>query len=149
MDQCAVFVDPDHYYRAVLVQIARDAGWRAISLATFEEARREVVERAPLRVVSNLRLGMFNGIQLAYVARLANPAACSVIYGTAADLVLAREVQRACAFYERQAFLPHSLIRYLTTALPEYDRRDVGTLDRRHTFRGGRRATDIERLHVQ
>ena len=69
-----------------------------------------------------------------------------LIYALHDDPLLGREAQRAGAFYERQALVPYVLGNFLAADLPAADRRDVPSRDRRATFRGGRRSTDMSSL---
>ena len=59
------------------------------------------------------------------------------------DVALAREAQLAGAFYEASFKLLHALPAYIQGELPDRDRRDPMRSDRRSSFRGGRRATDV------
>jgi hypothetical protein len=70
-----------------------------------------------------------------------------MVYGED-DRMLAGEIQTAGAFYERVEFVPYALAGFLIGALPVRDRRDVGFVDRRRLFRGGRRTTDVALLHA-
>jgi hypothetical protein len=66
------------------------------------------------------------------------------VYSDALDVGFAREAQLAGAFYEVRTSLPAALISYLRApALPPRDRRDPEMRDRRATFRGGRRGSDL------
>jgi len=94
-------------------------------------------------VIANVRLDSFNGIYLAYLAKLARPDARVLIYSDRNEPVLGREAQSAGAFYERRAFITAGLARFLDASLPAADRREAGTIDRRTAFRGGRRASDV------
>jgi hypothetical protein len=92
----------------------------------FESARRRLGAARFDFVVSNLRLGAFNGLHLAY----------------AVNAVAAQDVRRAGAFYEVSDRLPVTLPAYLAGDLPSADRRDAAVPDRRAPFRGGRRSWD-------
>jgi hypothetical protein len=106
----------------------------------FEAARARLLSRPPDLLVTNLRLQAHNGLHLVYMA--AKGTRC-VVYANHDDLVLAREVQAAGAFYERSERLSSALAAYAHAALPSRDRRDLTLLDRRRqNFRGGRRCTD-------
>jgi hypothetical protein len=65
-----------------------------------------------------------------------------VVYSNYDDLVLAREVQAAGAFYERSTRLSLALAAYVRAKLPPHDRRNLTAADRRQAPRGGRRCTD-------
>src|SRR5207237_7230847 len=97
-------------------------------------------------LIANIRLGAFNGIQLAYLTRQCNPRAALILYSPTDDHVLIREARNSGAFYEPMSFVPYSLPGYLSASLPIGDRRNSVKDDRRRAFRGGRRSTDIPSL---
>jgi hypothetical protein len=97
---------------------------------------------------SSMRLGGVRGPDLVHLARMANPRTRAILYGTTADVILAKQAQEAGAFFEPAAFLPYALKQYFSPNLPPMDRRDPARVNRRQRFRGGRRSTDLERLHV-
>jgi DNA-binding NtrC family response regulator len=140
-------VDTDIAVAAELRAAVEALGHQAIAVTDFQAARREMRGRDIAAVVANLRLGPFNGIHLAYTAKHARPETRVLIYALHHDALLAREAQRACAFYERQALVPYALGRFLGADLPAADRRNATTHDRRAAFRGGRRSTDMSSLH--
>ena len=142
MSPVVLIVDPDPRILPVWSKLAIDAGWSPVVETTFVAARRELEARRPAALVAKVRLGMFNAIQLAYLTKLKTPSARVVLYGDDNDAPLGAEVQAAGGFYERVEFLEHSLMSYLRSPLPDKDRRNVWTIDRRNVFRGGRRVTD-------
>ena len=95
--------------------------------------------RPPDLLVTNLRLLAYNGLHLVHMA---DGRTRCVVYSNYDDLVLAREVQAAGAFYERSTQLSRALAAYARAILPPRDRRNLTALDRRQTSRGGRRCTD-------
>jgi hypothetical protein len=107
--------------------------------STFAAARARIVSNPPDLLVTNLRLQAYNGLHLVHMAP-----ACTrcIVYSNHDDLLLAREVQAAGAFYERSKRLPRSLAAYVYALLPPHDRRNLTVLDRRDRFRGGRRSAD-------
>jgi DNA-binding NtrC family response regulator len=113
----------------------------------FESARRRLGAMRVDFVISNLRLGAFNGLHLTYAASATTPARC-IVYTDAREPALAQDVRRAGAFYEVTDRLPVTLAAYLGSNLPPVDRRDPATPDRRTPFRGGRRIWDRQLLSV-
>ena len=110
--------------------------------ADFVRARARLIARPPSLLVTDSRLGAYNGLHLAYLAvALALPTRV-VVYGQADDLALARETQIASAFYVPHQQIVAALPAYLDAELPPQDRRDAARSDRRRHLRGGRRATD-------
>jgi hypothetical protein len=144
----ALLVDPDISVVARLRPVVEGAGFAVVGYTEFAAARQHMMDAPPAAVVANARLGAFNGVHLAYVARFAPTQSRCVIYADPHDAVLARESQGAGAFYVRESLLKESLPGILKSVLPENDRRHPMTLDRRRTFRGGRRATDRPELHA-
>jgi len=141
-----LIVDPDWHVTGALALEARKC-WRSVTTySSFEKASEAIRMRGPLIVVAHAVIGKAQGVHLAQAAIRANTEAHSVIYGSLAELVLARTTFNRRVFFERQTFVRHSLPRYLTGALPPSDRREVRVVDRRTTFRGGRRASDLEAL---
>ena len=113
----------------------------------FESAKRRLGTLHFDFVVSNLRLGAFNGLHLAYAVNAVTPTRC-IIYTDSREPALAQDVRRAGAFYEVADRLPVTLPAYLTGDLPPSDRRDPAIPDRRTPFRGGRRVWDRQLLTV-
>jgi hypothetical protein len=118
----------------------------------FSVARARLFDLPPPELlVTNLRLGPFNGLHLVFLAQSANLPTICLAYGAhrnPTDLALAREAQLAGAFYEASYKLPHALPAFLQSELPERDRRDPARDDRRSSFRGGRRATDLTEVRL-
>jgi DNA-binding response OmpR family regulator len=146
MPSRVLIVDVDHDFTDSLAVSSVSAGWEPVVHHTFADARRELARQCPAALVANIRLGAFNGIQLAYLARQCSPRAALILYSVTDDHVLIREARAAGAFYEPMSFVPHSLTGYLSAALPVGDRRNSVNGDRRRAFRGGRRSTDIPSL---
>jgi DNA-binding NtrC family response regulator len=141
-----LIVEPDASCASRLRSIVPAGAWTVVPCSTFEAARL-AMQREFAGLVSNIRLRSFNGIHLAYIAKQANPEATAVLYTEREERSLAREAQRAGAFYERLEFLPYTLPALLGAALPPADRRSPERRERRMTFRGGRRVGDLPALH--
>jgi DNA-binding NtrC family response regulator len=144
----ALFADPDRTFGWRLKTLAQNAGIVADVCSTSEEARRMLVSSSPTLFFSNVRLGSVRGPELMYLAKMANPRTRLVLYGSSQDLLIVRQAQAAGAFFEPTAYLPYALKQYFAPSLPAKDRRDPARPERRKRFRGGRRSTDVERLHL-
>jgi hypothetical protein len=143
-----LIVDPDRHVADALAVVADKCRSGVTTCSSFEQAEKEIRLRGPLVVAAHAVVGSAQGVHLAQAAIRANRRAHVVIYGSPADLVLARKMFTTRVFFEREAFIRHTLARYLTADLPGLDRREVRNLDRRTAFRGGRRASDIEALRA-
>ena len=139
----ALVVDVDPIFVSELAPIVTAAGFRVLALSDFAAARHELYVCRPEVLVANVRLGAFNGIHLAYLAKINKPDTRAMIYGEE-DQLLAGEVQSAGAFWVRAPLVRFALGAFLVASLPARDRRDVHVIDRRGLFRGGRRTTDLQ-----
>jgi DNA-binding NtrC family response regulator len=121
----------------------------AATVAEVESHRRFETARARLLwspfdfLVTNIRLGAYNGLHLVYLTSAAHDTPRAIVYSDERDAGLAREIQRAGAFYELGPCLPVTLAAYVKGTLPDRDRRDAIIPDRRRQFRGGRRCWDL------
>ena len=106
-------------------------------------ARSQLLSDAPDILVTNLRLGGYNGLHLLLLATSDGGVTRSVVYSDRPDRYLIREAQTLGGFFERTERLPHALAGYVHSALPEKDRREGYRDDRRAVFRGGRRSADV------
>ena len=134
-----LIVDPDPEVRRAAQRALRSMAVVDVC-SSFQAARGRLFSKPPDLLVTNVRLDTHNGLHLVHVAP---PQTRCVVYGSDEDLGLAREVQAAGAFFERVPRLARALPSYVTAQLPHRDHRDPTVVDRRQSFRGGRRSTDL------
>lgn len=116
----------------------------AYGIADFQSAFDRVSIDPPDLLVTNLLLrANVEGLQLAYLVSGAGCTTRAIVYSDYADQRVAGEIQRARAFYETPTRLVFSLPSYIDAKLPARDRRNPAAVDRRASFRGGRRASDV------
>ncbi len=136
-----LLVEPDAVFGSFLQQAASDvADIQCVS--DFAAARSALQQSAVDLLVTNLRLGAFNGLHLVYLAQFVARGTRAIVYTEWLDTGLGRDVQRAGAFYETRPCLPHTLASYVDAILPPKDGRNLAVHDRRQRFRGGRRSAD-------
>jgi len=145
MLQRILLVEPNADRRQAFASILA-AGATVQACADFEAARRTLAGTPCDLLITQLRLGPFNGLHLVYLARAR--LIRSLVYEGQSDLFLAREAQSAGAFYETVERLPLVLLNYVMLELPPVDRRDPVQPDRRAMRRGGRRAADLAQLQA-
>jgi DNA-binding NtrC family response regulator len=137
-----LLVEPDDVIRGILEGAAASLA-QVESHRRFETARASVI-RAPFDfLVTNVRLGAYNGLHLVYLGSTRPEMPRAIVFSQERDAGLGREIQRAGAFYELGAQLPVTLAAYLAATLPRYDRRDPAAPDRRTRLGGGRRCRDL------
>ena len=137
-----LLVEGNDAARGVLESAAAALG-QVESHRGFETARSRIYLAPFDLLVTNIRLGAYNGLHLVYLSASGGRIPHSVVYSDVREAGLAREVQRAGAFYEVGGSLPVTLAGYVMGPLPDHDRRDPLTPDRRRRFRGGRRGWDL------
>ena len=125
----------------LLAQLRRSlaAVARVVGYTDFDSARVALRHDPPALLVTNIRLGEFNGLHLVL---LASPPTRSIVYMEPVDTVLLRDAQRVGAFVESTPRLLRSLPSYVGATLRAQDRRDLSRVDRRGAARGGRRGGD-------
>jgi hypothetical protein len=139
-----LLVDPQAEMMVESIRQALEGVAHVEPCAEFHGAKARLLASPPDVLVTNLRLHSYNGLQRVLLASKASTRC--LVFAEPDDLVLAREAQRLGAFYERASRLPVVLPAFFNGMLPGGDRRDVARLDRRRTFRGGRRRTDVSAL---
>lgn len=134
-----LLVDPDVDYLRAAQNALRFMADVEVS-SKFAAARARLLSsKPPDLLVTNLRLQAYNGLHLVHMS---DARTRCIVYSNYDDLVLAREVQAAGAFYERSTHVSRALAAYVRAMLPARDRRNLTALDRRQSPRGGRRCTD-------
>jgi DNA-binding NtrC family response regulator len=83
------------------VQLLQDAGYRVAAAVSFEEGRR-ALDSSPDMLITDIRLGAYNGLQLVVRARLANPSLPVIVVTAFHDPVLQEETERLGAIYMRK-----------------------------------------------
>src|SRR5687767_1672679 len=83
------------------VELLQRAGYRVTAAPSFEEARR-ALESLPDMLITDIRLGAYNGLQLVVRARLANPCLPVLVMTAFDDPVLQAETERLKAIYLRK-----------------------------------------------
>jgi DNA-binding NtrC family response regulator len=99
MSRQVLVVEDDDRLMTLVQRWLVDAGHDVIPCTNFETARAYLASHTPDVVVSDVRLGAFNGLQLVLVAKDANPAVVAIVMSGFTDPVLRAEAQRAGASY--------------------------------------------------
>jgi hypothetical protein len=139
-----LLVEPDAVWRAHLRDTVREVA-DLDGDADFLAARTHLLSKPYDWLITNLRLGAYNGLHLVHLMQLAGISRASIrflVYADRSDVWLAREAQRAGAFYESRDRVDRALPAYLRSALPPKDRRNPAAPDRRADKRGSRRRAD-------
>jgi DNA-binding response OmpR family regulator len=96
MNANVLIVDDDAAVVSMLTDVLESAGYRTIGAATFEEGKRLLAEQAPAVLITDVRLGMFNGLQLAL---LRPPGTAVIVISGYLDRTLEAETRRLGGVY--------------------------------------------------
>jgi len=138
--------DPD-VRRMLAVRLAR-AATVVDAVSGFDEARGPLLATPYHLLLTDLRLGEYNGLHLVHLAAVMDLPTRAVVFAAGFDPYLASEVRAAGAFYEHAHRIVAAAPGYLHAMLPTRDRRDPARVDRRTSPRGGRRSADFAMLSV-
>jgi ActR/RegA family two-component response regulator len=111
-----LLVDDDVALLSALTRFLSEQGFEVTSSSEFEEARHHITAARPEIVVTDVRLGAFNGLQLAILARDVRPDARVLVFSGYDDPVLKAEAGRIGATYMVKPVSGKALMRELLRA---------------------------------
>jgi len=114
----------------------------------FPSGRERLMVDHPNFLITNLRLNEFNGLHLIFLTQADACQTHCIVNTTRPDFSLIAEAQKLNALFEWTDRLPYALYQYLRSQWPDVDRRTPHRIDRRSSFRGGRRAPDVAQLFL-
>ena len=106
----ALIVDDDPQILSLLARWLVKSDYDVVTARTFADARAEVRHRAPNVVITEVRLGEFNGLQLAILAREAWPAVRLIIISGCDDALLRRDAPDLDATFMRKPLRAQALL---------------------------------------
>jgi DNA-binding response OmpR family regulator len=106
----ALVVDDDALVLALTGRWLLEAGYDVVTASDFPDARAKIQRRKPELVVTDIRLGDFNGIQLGLLAREARAGVHLVIITGWDDPVLRQDAAQLGATYLQKPFLAGDLL---------------------------------------
>ena len=108
-----LLVSPSAESRNRMEQWLEQAGFSTESIATFEDARRRLTATSPDVLVTDVRLGEFNGLHLAIVGRERRPALVAIVIGPT-DAVLAKVAEHHGAIFLNEPVTEEELVAQVT-----------------------------------
>jgi DNA-binding NtrC family response regulator len=101
-----------------IVRAFREAGRPVVACSTFEEGRHALRAHRFAGLLTDVRLGAFNGIQLAVIARDLQPEMKLIVYSGFDDPVLRAEAERIQAVYVLKPITAAQLLELLESPTP-------------------------------
>lgn len=105
-----LLVEDDEQANRLLARWFAEEGYHVVSCASFETARAYLATHAPDVLVTDVRLGAFNGLQLVLSAKDAHPEIAVIVISGFNDPVLREEAERAGARYMTKPLRREELI---------------------------------------
>jgi DNA-binding NtrC family response regulator len=99
-----------------LITLVRGAGYRVTGALSFEEGRRALGAGTDV-LVTDIRLGAYNGLQLIIRGRTLNPRLQAIVVTGYPDVVVQREADRLNAVHLEKPIDPARLLREVARAL--------------------------------
>jgi DNA-binding NtrC family response regulator len=90
-----------------------EAGYSVVSCDRYETAKRELMESRPGIILTDVRLGAFNGLQLVIFANEQIPRILSVVMSAYDDPILRREAEQLGARYLMKPFTKADVLQTL------------------------------------
>lgn len=105
----ALVVDPDDGWRAGTEALLGAAGFTVIGAATYKEALPLLLAATPSLLITEVRLGAYNGLQLAIRGRAERPGIALIVASGFHDAVLQRESEQFGATFVEKPVTPEEL----------------------------------------
>ena len=92
-----LIVDDDRQVLRYLTEILQDAGYDTVACSRFQDARAQLATTRPALLLTDIRLGAYNGIQLAFFAQDHHPGLPVIVLTGYEDPTLREEARRSGA----------------------------------------------------
>jgi DNA-binding NtrC family response regulator len=112
-----VVVDGNARDRASTVTLLEAAGYRVRSARSFDEAKTLLAAECPDLLITDLRLGQYNGLHLVLRTRNAYPEMAALVTSRVADPVLEAEALRQRAHFILSPLTANQLLQAVATSL--------------------------------
>jgi DNA-binding response OmpR family regulator len=133
-------VDEDTAARTEVMELLSRARYQVVGAGTFTEAKTVLSTEVPDLLITELRLGDFNGLHLVLRARSSQSAIATIVLTRFPDAVLEAEAKRLGAAYLVTPVKPAELLTVVSREL------DMG-LEPRHAPQRSEPPTSIAALH--
>ena len=116
-----LIVEDDRDTLAGLTALLRSVGYGVTGAASFEEGRR-ALQQKPALLMTDVRLGAYNGLHLIIRARAEAPHLPAIVLTGHSDVVVRREAERLGAVYIEKPVVPEKLLVLVSDTLSRRDK---------------------------
>jgi DNA-binding NtrC family response regulator len=120
VDQILV-VDDDQQVLRYLIEILQDAGYDTLACNRFQDAKALLATTRPALLLTDIRLGAFNGLQLGFFAHDHHPGLPIIVLTGYEDPTLREEATRAGAAFLVKPVTRAALLEAVRVALGKHD----------------------------
>jgi DNA-binding NtrC family response regulator len=117
MSSCVLVVDDQEDVLQTLLRFLKVGGYESFGLTRFDEAKQYIDRERPQVLVTDIRLGPYNGLQLAHHIRAVHPSAGVVVLSAWDDPLLRQEAESIGALYYMKPLDRQQLCAAVATAL--------------------------------
>jgi CheY-like chemotaxis protein len=110
-----VYADPEDRERTVV--LLETAGYQVAAASNFEEAKQFLANQAPDVLITDLRLGSYNGLHLVLRSRTDHPDMAALVTSRFPDPVLEAEAEREHARFLLRPIKDAELLDAITSSL--------------------------------
>lgn len=110
-----LLVSHDRPRLAEMKRWIRASHYRVVACSSFIAAKRFLTSRVPAALITDIRLGPFNGLQLVYLAKDKRPAVVVATLAEEDDPVLRDEAARAGAAFLVKPVSREDLLRHISS----------------------------------
>jgi len=121
MPKTILIVDDQEDVLRTLAALVAHGGYKVVTRTRFEAARQLIDETPPDVLITDVRLGAFNGLQLVLHMRQARPDSPVVVLSAWDDAVIRQEAERAGAHFLAKPVTRQQLLECLERATAEDD----------------------------
>ena len=139
-----VIVENDPVTLSSWTEILRDAGYAVIGVKSFEDGR-DALEADPSLLMVDVRLGVYNGLQLVMRAKARTPDLPVIVVTGFADAVIARDARRFGAICLDKPIDADQLLSAIASALERRRGEETTSVDRHLAATGAYRARADDR----
>lgn len=117
IQRLVLVVDANSVDRENAVLLLEASGYRVVSADNFEEAKQLLAREAPDLLITDLRLGSYNGLHLVLRSRTDHPEMAVLVTSRWPDSVLEAETQRQQAAFLLRPFSDSELLDAVASSL--------------------------------